>query len=88
MSPPDSSTQYNRKLGLVLCATYSLVYLAFTLVSAFSPETGKWKPMAGINLTTWWGLALIALAFVLALIYGLMCRNEKNGDSSSKESSR
>ncbi len=88
MSQLDPSTQYNRKLGLILFAAYSIVYLAFTLVSAFSPDTSKWKPLGGINLTTWWGLGLIVLAFVMSMVYGLMCRNEQAGPSSSKESSR
>ena len=31
-------------------------------------------PYAGVNLAIWYGFALIIAAFVLALLYGLLCR--------------
>lgn len=79
MSKSDStsmSQDANARLGLVLFAIYSFFYLAFTLVNAFAPEWAEWQPAAGINLAIWWGFALIGLAFLLAVIYGLACKDE------------
>ncbi len=67
---------FNTRLGLYLFAAYSAFYLAFTLVSAFSPKLSQWQPLGGVNLATWWGLGLIGLAFTLALIYGFLCRHD------------
>jgi uncharacterized membrane protein (DUF485 family) len=74
--PPSSSQRFNTRLGLYLFAFYSLVYLGFALTSAFSPALSRWQPLGGVNLATWWGLGLIGLAFVMAMIYGFLCRND------------
>ena len=46
--------------------------------------------MGGINLTTWWGLGLIGLAFLMSLLYGWLCHSDKNDSAavSSKEGAR
>ena len=89
-SSTSSSIQHNRRLGLILFAVYSAVYLAFTLVNAFLPKVVEWTPMGGINLTTWWGLGLIGLAFLMSLLYGGLCHTDKNDSTavSSKEGAR
>ncbi len=86
----NASIQHNRRLGLILFAIYSLVYLAFTLVNAFLPKVVEWTPMGGINLTTWWGLGLIGLAFLMSLLYGWLCHSDKNdsAEASSKDAAR
>lgn len=89
-SSASSSVQHNRRLGLILFAIYSLVYLAFTLVNAFLPKIVEWTPMGGINLTTWWGLGLIGLAFLMSLLYGWLCHSDEvvSANTSSKEGAR
>jgi uncharacterized membrane protein (DUF485 family) len=74
----------NTRLGLRLFLLYALFYLAFVLVNAFAPAWGEWKVIAGLNLAVTWGFALIVFAFVLALIYGVLCgRGVGNSPSDS-----
>lgn len=72
-APPHAS---NSRLGLVLFAVYSLFYASFVLVNAFAAKVSDWVPFGGLNLAVLWGFALIGLAFVLAVIYGWLCRPE------------
>ena len=73
----DSSSQAaNSRLGLYLFFVYSLFYLGFVVVIAFSPELSQWMLLPGLNLAVLWGFALIGVAFVLSLIYGLGCKPE------------
>lgn len=66
----------NSRLGLRLFLLYGLFYLTFVLVTAFAPQLGEWQVVGGLNLAVLWGFALIVLAFVLALIYGMACTPE------------
>jgi len=72
----------NARFGLILFFVYLLFYGGFVFLSAFSPETMETMPIEGINLAILYGFALIIVAFVLALIYGAVCRLSKQ---SSKE---
>ena len=76
MPAPHSTQAFNARWGVRLFLLYSLCYLSFTLINAFFPEWAEWKPAGGVNLAIWWGMGLIGLAFVLAVIYGLLCRSE------------
>jgi uncharacterized membrane protein (DUF485 family) len=64
----------NARIGLVLFAVYLAFYAAFVLIAAFSPATMERLPWAGVNLAVWYGFALIIAAFVLAILYGALCR--------------
>lgn len=75
MTEPTIQNRNNR-LGLRLFLLYGLFYLAFVLVTAFAPQLGEWQVIGGLNLAVLWGFALIGLAFVLALIYGMACKPE------------
>jgi len=66
-------TRHSRP-GLILFAVYLLCYATFVLMNAFAPETMARTPWAGINVAVLSGLALIVLAFVLALVYDWICR--------------
>ncbi len=76
----------NSRLGIRLFAFYSVFYLAFVLVNAFATELGEWKVVGGLNLAVLWGFALIGLAFVLALVYGVLCTNENESESTQAAS--
>jgi uncharacterized membrane protein (DUF485 family) len=58
------------RLGLALFAVYLVLYSGFVLLAAFAPEWMDVTPLAGVNLAVWYGFGLIAVAIVLALIYG------------------
>ena len=62
------------RYGRVLFAFYVLLYGGFVLITAFAPAVMRQTPVAGINLSVLYGLALIAAAFLLAVLYDWLCR--------------
>ncbi len=64
----------NSRIGLVLFGIYLLLYGGFVFLNAFSPESMEAIPVAGVNLAIVFGFGLILAAFVLALVYGFLCR--------------
>ena len=62
------------RIGLVLFFLYLLLYGGFVLLNTFSPETMEATPVAGVNVAILYGVGLIVAAFVLALLYGALCR--------------
>lgn len=64
----------NSRIGLKLFAVYLLLYGGFVLLNTFWPATMDATPFAGINVAILYGIGLIIAAFVLALIYGWLCR--------------
>jgi len=69
---------YNSRLGIVLFIVYLLLYGGFVLLNAFAPETMEVTPISGVNLAILYGFGLIIAAFVLALVYGLLCKRADN----------
>lgn len=70
----------NARIGYILFAVYLVLYGGFVLINAFSPETMESTPFAGVNLAILYGFALIIGAFVLAMLYGVLCKPEDEGD--------
>jgi uncharacterized membrane protein (DUF485 family) len=62
------------RIGLTLFAVYLVFYGGFVLLAAFAPAVMERRPLAGVNLAVWYGLALIVVAFALALVYGWVRR--------------
>lgn len=80
MKTPDTASperQFNTRLGLILFFVYLVLYLVFVFANAFAAGAMETKVLLGLNLAVVYGFALIVMAFVLSLIYGLMCRTEK-----------
>lgn len=69
-------TGRNSRLGFALFAIYLVLYGGFVLVNAFAPRMMEQTPYAGINLAVLSGFGLIVSAFVLAMIYGLACKDD------------
>ena len=91
MSAPERiSTQrrYNTRLGLILFCVYLVLYLGFVLINAFQADVMDTVVLAGLNLAIVYGFALIVAALVLALIYGVMCRNEPVDESADQGDSQ
>ena len=64
----------NARYGLALFAAYAALYGAFMILTAFAPQVMETVAVAGVNLAVLYGLALIAAAFLLALVYAWLCR--------------
>lgn len=87
MSSPDPGSEtraYNSRLGLILFALYSALYLGFVLINALNADLMEWVVFSGLNLAIVYGFGLIVAALVLALIYGWFCRNEVSDGEDSK----
>jgi uncharacterized membrane protein (DUF485 family) len=75
-APEDAAlTSRRTRYGLALFAVYLLLYGGFVLLNAFAPDQMERTPLFGVNLAILYGMLLIAAAFVLALIYGWLCRS-------------
>lgn len=67
----------NSKYGLILFAIYLTIYSAYVLINAFAPELME-RSIAGVNWAILSGFGLILAAFLLALVYGWLCRASKD----------
>ena len=63
----------NATLGLKLFALYLVLYLGFVLGSAFAPAFMASTPFLGLNVAVIYGIGLIKAAFLLAVVYVLLC---------------
>src|SRR5688572_16776650 len=70
-----ATSQRNARVGMVLFLFYLAIYAAFVAINAFWPDVMSDVQIAGVNLAVSYGLGLILLAFVLALIYAWICRS-------------
>lgn len=68
-------TEWNTRLGVALFGVYCVFYGGFVWLNGFWPEVMESTPWAGINWAILYGFALILAAFVLAVVYGLLCRD-------------
>jgi uncharacterized membrane protein (DUF485 family) len=83
--PPPADVARNARLGIVLFVVYVLVYAGFVALAAFAPSVMA-KEIAGVNVAIVYGLALIALALLLAIVYMLLCRD--NGVDDAREAGK
>lgn len=70
----------NARIGLRLFAVYLFFYTGFVLLNAFRPETMRMTPIEGVNLAILYGFGLIVAAFLLAILYGFLCKSETASD--------
>ncbi len=70
----------NARIGLRLFAVYLFFYTGFVLLNAFSPDTMRATPIEGVNLAILSGFGLIIAAFVLAILYGFLCKSDPTSD--------
>ena len=74
----------NARLGLRFFVVYAALYLAFVLLNAFAPQTMERISFAGVNLAVTSGMGLIVFAFVLSLVYGVMCNPDDQGNEGDR----
>jgi uncharacterized membrane protein (DUF485 family) len=74
----DPAGPYKARLGLKMFAFYTLFYAGFVAINLLSPPTMATIVIAGLNLATVYGMGLIVLALVQALIYNVMCRRKED----------
>jgi uncharacterized membrane protein (DUF485 family) len=69
----------NARYGMILFLIYLAIYAGFVGLNAFRPDVMDLTPAWGLNLAVLYGLALIAIAMVLALVYSWLCRGKRSG---------
>jgi uncharacterized membrane protein (DUF485 family) len=80
-----AAQSHNARLGLVLFSLYAAVYAAFVTAAAFWPDLMRSSPLWGVNLAVLSGFGLIAGAFLLALLYGALCRSNQSDAATPSE---
>ena len=73
----DPAGPYKARLGIWMFAFYTVFYAAFVAINLISPSTMATIVVAGLNLATVFGMGLIVLALVQALIYNFMCSRKE-----------
>ena len=68
----------NARYGMVLFLIYFAIYSGFVGLNAFRPDIMDSTPAWGLNLAVLYGLALIVIAMVLALVYCWLCRGKSS----------
>ncbi|MEM9589535.1 MAG: DUF485 domain-containing protein [Planctomycetota bacterium] len=76
-SSADEARRSNARLGLWLFAIYLALYGGFVLINALAASWMETIVLAGLNLAIVYGFALIVIAFLMALLYGVLCKDDR-----------
>lgn len=74
------------RIGIRMTILYSIVYGGFVVLSVFQPTWMGVRAVLGLNLAVSYGLGLIIIAIVFALIYNHLCRVPSTGATSRSPS--
>lgn len=77
-SGKDPAAAFKTRLGVWMFVAYALFYAAFVAVNLYDPLLMEKTVLLGLNLATVYGLALIIVAFIQALIYDALCRRREH----------
>ena len=70
----DNTIARRERMGMVLLAIFSSVYFGFIFLCAFANAWFASITFWGVPATVWYGVGLIALALVIAGVYGRLSR--------------
>jgi hypothetical protein len=73
----DPAQQYKMRVGVWMVIAYSLFYAGFVAINLLRPLLMEETVFAGLNLATVYGMALIIIALLQALVYDAMCRAQE-----------
>ncbi len=78
----EKSSAYKTRLGVKMFLVYCVIYFGFVVINSVKP-TLMGTNIGGLNLAIVYGMGLIVLALVMALIYTYFCSKEerKHGES-------
>jgi uncharacterized membrane protein (DUF485 family) len=75
----EKSQNYKAKLGLVMFAIFTPIYLAFIFICVISPSTMA-KDVGSLNIAIVYGFGIIILAIIQAVIYNIICSKKEKHD--------
>lgn len=67
----DRAAEVKSRLGIRMFIVYALIYAGFVVINTVSPTTME-KVVLGQSLSVVYGMGLIVLALVLALVYNFV----------------
>jgi len=73
----DPSGPYKMRLGIRMFMFYALFYAGFVTINLVAPLMMETIVLAGLNLATVYGFALIVVALIAALVYDALCRRKE-----------
>ncbi len=73
----DPAGPYKIRLGIWMFIAYSLFYASFVAINLINPLAMGTIIIAGLNLATVYGFALIIVALLEALVYDWLCRQKE-----------
>ncbi len=82
----DYGVAYKTRLGIWMFVFYCFFYAGFVAINLVQPKLMGTIVLAGLNLATVYGFALIAVALIQAIIYSTLCtRMELKLEAQEKE---
>ncbi len=75
---PDPASVYKTRLGLWMFLFYSLLYIGFVWINVAAGKVMQKVVLAGLNLAVVYGMGLIVVALVMALIYNHLCTKREH----------
>jgi uncharacterized membrane protein (DUF485 family) len=69
----DPASPYKMRLGVWMFLLYAAIYAGFVAINLLRPTLMETPIVLGLNLAVAYGLGLIILALILALIYNRLC---------------
>ena len=73
-------------IGIRMTLIYSLVYAGFVALSVFRPAWMGVRALLGLNLAVTYGLGLILVAILFAIVYNQLCRVPATGSTPGAQS--
>jgi hypothetical protein len=77
----DSSSAYKTRLGVWMFLFYALYYAGFVIINLTSPQAMGTVILLGLNLATVYGMSLILVALLEALVYTALCSRAESRHS-------
>lgn len=82
---PDPASDYKARLGVFMFLIYCVIYAGFVAVNLLAPAAMEATVLLGMNLAVVYGMGLIVLALVLALIYNGFCQARERQLAGTKQ---
>jgi uncharacterized membrane protein (DUF485 family) len=73
----DPAASFKMRIGAWMFVLYFLFYAGFVAINLYSPPLMERTVLAGLNLATVYGMALIVVALIQALVYDAICRSRE-----------
>lgn len=75
----EKSRAFKTKLGLIMFAIYTPIYLAFIIISVVNPSF-MGTDVGSLNVAIVYGFGIIILAIIQAIIYNIICSRKEKQD--------